>query len=391
MVQNVCMRTADFNINQKDIDVLVAIRQVARPLIVGGSVRDAILGIPCKDIDIEIHELDNISTLVDVLAKFGKVDEVGKAFGVFKVRGLDISLPRRDSKTGEGHTGFSITVDTSMTLKEAASRRDFTINAMMFDPFTEELIDLFGGQEDIHASVLRHTSEAFGEDPLRVLRGVQFAARFGMYLDRNTIEICKTLADEFETISKERIWTEFEKILTKSTALPLALKALRDTEWIRFFPGLKSVAGDRTQNVIRLGEIEKTLASLMIEAQAPLGIGAPITLEKKAMKLVQAHRHSGRLLNRLSLTKIARDLQPFTLAELLQVRPDVEVLKLAKKYGILHSVPEPFITGDDLIAAGLTPGPKFKPILAYMLDRQDAGLVFSREEALFDLTSLGLA
>jgi tRNA nucleotidyltransferase (CCA-adding enzyme) len=157
--------------------------ELARSYLVGGCVRDALLGLPQKDFDIEVFGV-SYEQLAGALAHWGKTDLVGRSFGVVKLtlsRGAihDFTIPRRDSKVAPGHKGFEITFDPNIGPRDAAARRDFTINAMMFDPRKSEMLDFFGGASDLRNKTLRHTTEAFSEDPLRVLRGMQFAARFG--------------------------------------------------------------------------------------------------------------------------------------------------------------------------------------------------------------------
>src|SRR5437868_2163715 len=145
------------------------------PLIVGGAVRDQLMGHEPKDIDVEVYGLD-VERLAEILAGFGRVDAVGRSFGILKLRlpdgrELDVSLPRRESKVGAGHRGFIAAPDPLMTPREAAARRDFTFNALAMTP-AGEVLDFFGGQADLRAGILRHTTEAFREDPLRVLRAM---------------------------------------------------------------------------------------------------------------------------------------------------------------------------------------------------------------------------
>src|SRR5580704_15232058 len=159
-----------------------------RALLVGGAVRDALLGLEPKDFDVEVYGI-SYDRLAGLLAPYGRVDLVGKSFGVVKFFGFDFSIPRRESKTGPHHRDFQTQFDESITPREAASRRDFTINAIAYDPVRDEVLDFFGGQEDLKNRVLRATSEAFREDPLRVLRGMQFACRFDLTLDPATAEV----------------------------------------------------------------------------------------------------------------------------------------------------------------------------------------------------------
>lgn len=237
-----------------------------RGLIVGGAVRDAVTGHVPKDIDVEVYGPD-FAQLAAVLKQHGHVlggaaDEnggqvIGKAFGVIKFRDdegndYDFSLPRRDSKTGDGHTGFDIQVDPNMSPKEAASRRDFTFNSLAFDPLTNELHDYYGGKNDLDNKILRATDmEKFGEDPLRVLRGMQFAARMGLTVDPETAKLAMHLANEIPDlykspenpngISRERVTEEFMKLATKGKFPGSAIQYLQDTGWIKYFPQIEAI------------------------------------------------------------------------------------------------------------------------------------------------------
>ena len=183
-----------------------------RALLVGGCVRDMLLGLEPKDLDIEVYGLES-EQLVAVLQQELAVDLVGQDFGVIKLRHypVDVSLPRRESRRGSGHRGFHVFSDPRMTPREAAARRDFTINAIAWDPNTQELIDPFGGERDLRDGVLRHTTEHFAEDPLRVLRGMQFVGRFHLTPHVGTLDLCRRLLPESATLSQERIWGEWEK------------------------------------------------------------------------------------------------------------------------------------------------------------------------------------
>lgn len=212
---------------------------------VGGCVRDSFLNIPSKDIDIEVYNIDD-KTLIDVLQEYGKVSTVGASFGVIKLttpRGedYDFTLPRKDSKVGDGHRGFHVEVDHNLTIKEASSRRDFTINAISQDILSYEIYDPFDGQYDLKCGRLRAVSPKFAEDPLRVLRGFQFAGRFDMVVDFPTANMCFDLIDEFKTISVERVWGEFYKWASKSIKPSSGLQFLHDTGWVGLFPELRDM------------------------------------------------------------------------------------------------------------------------------------------------------
>lgn len=213
-----------------------------RALIVGGWARDRILGRASKDIDLEVFGVE-ADALKALLETFGRVDTVGESFTVYKIAGLDVSLPRRESKTGRGHKGFTVVGDPALSFEEAARRRDFTINAISFDPLTGEYLDPFNGQADLAARRLTVVDpETFADDSLRVLRALQFAARFELALDDRTKAICRAIA--LDDLPSERVWGEIEKLLlgAERPSIGFAL-ALELGVVDALFPGLKALAG----------------------------------------------------------------------------------------------------------------------------------------------------
>jgi tRNA nucleotidyltransferase (CCA-adding enzyme) len=185
-----------------------------RALCVGGFVRDKILRRPSKDLDMEVFGVAQ-DALLPLLRTLGRVEPVGQAFPVYKLGAIDVALPRRESKTGRGHKGFTVEGDPSMPFEEAARRRDFTINAIAWDPLTDEYLDPFNGRTDLQLRVLKIVDPAtFPDDSLRVLRALQFAARFELTLDPETARICSSIA--LDDLPAERIWGEFEKLLLQA-------------------------------------------------------------------------------------------------------------------------------------------------------------------------------
>jgi tRNA nucleotidyltransferase (CCA-adding enzyme) len=218
------------------------------PVVVGGSVRDGMLGIESKDLDIEVHGGVDMELLAYRLAESHILTRaVGISFGVLKVTAgdvdIDISPPRRDSKVGIGHRGFSVSADHTLSFSEASARRDFTINSIMVDATTGQVTDCHDGIADLRAGILRHTSDAFSEDPLRVLRGVQFAARFGFTMAPETVELCQRLygTAEARSLSLERIWGEWEKVGTKGIHISKAMDVLEQTCWVNSYPALANM------------------------------------------------------------------------------------------------------------------------------------------------------
>ena len=230
-------------------EILARVRELARAihsaggraLIVGGWVRDELLGRDSKDLDLEVFGLaaDRLRALLD---SFGRVDTVGESFTVYKLGPIDVSLPRRESKVARGHKGFAVEGDPALSVTEAARRRDFTVNAMSRDPITGELIDPFNGRRDLKERRLRMVdSRTFGEDSLRVLRGVQFAARFDLVMDDDTRTVCRSTP--LDDLPAERIWGELEKLLLQAERPSIGLRLAWDLDVVhRLLPELVPLA-----------------------------------------------------------------------------------------------------------------------------------------------------
>jgi tRNA nucleotidyltransferase (CCA-adding enzyme) len=220
-----------------------------RPLVVGGSVRDALVdGRTPKDIDVEVFGA-SIDDVARVLRARYRVDEVGRRFGVLKVTlpdrtDLDVSVPRRDNRVGAGHRGFEVEMDADMTVADAAWRRDFTVNALSFDPEYGVCVDPYGGRADLNARILRHVGAKFDEDPNRVLRGVQFAARYAMTMDPDTAALCRSLLPRVSEVPVEPRRIEWGKVYAKGTEPSRALQVLAQTGWDASVPGLPAVVTD---------------------------------------------------------------------------------------------------------------------------------------------------
>ena len=219
-------------------DVARAVRDAGgHALIVGGWVRDNLLGIDSQDVDLEVYGLP-ADRLRSVLAALGPVNSVGASFAVFKLGPLDIALPRTDSKAGRGHRGFTVTGDPALPLEAAARRRDFTVNAIAWDPLRKAHLDPHGGRGDLDRRRLRMVDPAtFGEDSLRVLRGVQLAARLEFEVDAPTRAACRTTA--LDDLPAERVWGEIEKLLLRARRPSIGFALARDIGVVdRLFPEL---------------------------------------------------------------------------------------------------------------------------------------------------------
>jgi len=212
-------------------------------MLVGGSVRDLLLGIQSKDFDLEVYAVapDRLRSILEGIAP---VNAVGEQFAVYKLAlqtpegtadeaaaepgrlEIDVSIPRRESKSGRGHRGFIIEGDPGMGFEEAARRRDFTVNSVLYDPLTSEMVDPFGGAEDLKNRILRAVADdTFVEDSLRVLRAVQLAARFEMTIESRTVQLCRSI--DLSDLPAERIWGEIEKLLMLAGRPSIGLEAAR--------------------------------------------------------------------------------------------------------------------------------------------------------------------
>ena len=236
------IRKTTSNLPGQVIKLSEAIRDLGgRALLVGGCVRDELMGAQPKDWDLEVYNLEP-ARLREVLDESGPVNVVGESFTVYKLgQDLDVSMPRRERKTGRGHKGFVIEGDPSMSVEEATRRRDFTINAILQDPLTGELIDPYHGRRDIEQQILRAVSvETFAEDSLRVLRAAQFAARFQFDIEAETVDLCRGI--DLTDLPAERIWGELEKLLLRAAQPSIGLEWLRKLGAIeQIFPEIQSL------------------------------------------------------------------------------------------------------------------------------------------------------
>jgi tRNA nucleotidyltransferase (CCA-adding enzyme) len=222
----------------------------ASPILVGGCVRDHFLNLQIKDYDIEVFHIKDFETLTKYLEQFGKIKLVGKSFGVLKLSvdndEYDFALPRVEKKVSKGHKGFEVISNSFLSFKEAAIRRDFTINAIGYDFIKDEFLDPFNGLKDLENRTLKHIDDnSFIEDPLRVYRAVQFAARFDFTLDKNTFNLCKkmVLNNDLDELAKERIFEELKKLFLKSYKPSIGFALLKELGVLKYFPELEALIG----------------------------------------------------------------------------------------------------------------------------------------------------
>ena len=385
-------------------------RRVGNPLIVGGAVRDAALGATPKDIDVEVHGTD-IDTLARRYRNEGfKVDEVGKQFGVLKVskkgvvEDLDVAVPRRENKVSAGHRGFDVRPDKNMTVAEAAARRDFTVNAILYDAKHRVVVDPFNGGADLKAGVLRHVSDKFSEDPLRVLRGVQMAGRFGMELHPDTASLCRNLRPEFSELATERVQEEWAKLYVKSTKPQMAVRALQVTGWDDTLPGLKAALSDAqaVDNFKRLPEAppehRAPIGAALLAAHMAPGDRARFfegtLVGKEAQEIAADLVHSDPV--QLD-TSYARKVHANTLAKrgftferylkYAEITGDsraLEVARAAVAEGVGTEPEPPLVQGRDVMAAvgaARKPGPWVGELVSEALDKQYRGEFADAEAA----------
>ena len=273
-----------------DFDLALTISRAVRDkggraLFVGGWVRDRLLGFESKDIDLEVYGLapDRLRALLEDV---GRVDAVGESFTVYKIGPIDVALPRRESKTGRGHRGFAVRGDPNMGFDDAARRRDFTINAIAWDPLTDEYQDPFNGRADLARQVLRAVdADTFGDDSLRVLRALQFAARFEFRIDSATQALCRRIP--LNDLPAERIWGELEKLLLQASRPSVGFSLALDLGVIgQLFPELGALVscpqepewhpeGDVwTHNLLVIDQARTRINDLLRAQQVTVMLGA---------------------------------------------------------------------------------------------------------------------
>ena len=385
-----------------------------RPIILGGYVRDFFIGLDSKDIDIELYGVDSLEKVEKILREFGSVNSVGKSFAVCKLLyedlDLDFSLPRRDSKTAEGHRGFHITVDTDMDFKTAARRRDFTMNAIGYDVIAQEILDPYNGIHDLESKILKAVDlQSFGEDPLRVLRAVSFVARFDLIMEEDLFALCKSMIEKgvLKELPRERIFNEIKKILLLSPKPSKGFELLQKLSGFQFFTEFKTLdekrfslllnALDRAKVYAHETACDNRLALLLavlcsqFSHDASLSFFTKISSDKKLLQdILTLHDLIFDLDNitNYELYKLATqvNIKLYTLY-LLALYPEKEAAiraleKRAQKLGVLEQKLQALLRGKDLIEAGLTPSKEFSTILneAYELQMQER--IRTKEEAL---------
>lgn len=359
---------------------------------VGGFVRDKIMGVKSEDIDIEVHKISP-DTLRKILKDTVSYSEVGKSFGIFILNdyAIDIALPRKDIQTGKGHKDIDVCVDPFLGITEAARRRDFTINSVMENVLTGEIVDHFNGIADIKNKVIRHVdNKTFADDPLRILRAAQFAARFNFKISDETIKLSRST--DLSTLSKERVYEETKKALLKAEKPSLYFENLKLMEHILpwfdklFLPDYKwnftmenidiaETVKEQTENP--LGFMLFSICSLFESVGDTLEFLSKITEEKqikkyianlfcKSEELYKAWESKANIYETNKIFDSTLDEKGLILALKILGRENVAVFNFAeKRYNIYNkTIRQGFLSGKDLINEGFTDKSNFSDILA---------------------------
>ncbi|TLS73116.1 CCA tRNA nucleotidyltransferase [Aliarcobacter thereius] len=363
----------------------------AKPIIVGGSVRDSFLNKKIKDYDIEVFNISSIENLIKILSKYQEPKLVGKSFGVLKLNfddlEFDFSLPRIESKIGQYHRDFDVVLDSKLTYEEASKRRDFTINSIGYDYFKNQFLDPHNGIDDLKNRKIKHIDDkTFVEDSLRVFRAVQFASRFNFKIDEDTKKLCKDIVKnkELEYLSKERVFEELKKLFLKSKKPSVGLKLLDELEIfnISFKKSYKSI--DRLMKILENKDIKEEKRVLAIvfalllkkknKAKKDSFISKVIedkNLIKHINLLIENDiKDDIKYLKRLSLKVNIEELIFIDFAKNKNKRSLKNILKKLKKNNILNKPLQRLVLGKDLIDAGFSAGLEFKELLEKALNLQ---------------------
>ncbi len=385
-----------------------------RALIVGGFARDEIMRrwgtkVVSKDIDVEVYGLAK-NELENLLKRFGEVKEIGKQYEVFKLRDddleIDVSLPRRDRQVGPKHTDIETEYDPNMSFEEAFRRRDFTINAIGLDPLTEEVIDVYGGADDINKGIIRMVDrDTFGDDPLRPLRAAQFAGRFGFQIDPETVKTARKV--DMTGLPAGRVGEEWIKMLSLSPKPSIGLRAAHEIGVIKqLHSELDSLLGTKQALSKLSGELDQVagmdlgpndrlnlmLAVLVKDMDEPKRFLKELEISKDRMaRIVKLVAEKDFELPKkdqlaLSVNNLAVRLFPATIEELARL---IEItggdaknlIAAAREYGVLTAPPEHILEGRHLIEMGIAEGPKIGRIVDKVYQAQLDGEVKSFEEA----------
>jgi tRNA nucleotidyltransferase (CCA-adding enzyme) len=391
-----------------------------RPVIVGGAVRDWVMGIPFHDVDVEIFNVESIERLQAWLKPLGKLVPVGKAYGIFQYRSpagtVDFSLPRLDRKVGDGHTGFEVYLIPQSSFDVAARRRDFTVNAMGMDWLTNQLLDPYGGQQDLKLKRIRHVSDQFSDDPLRVLRAIQFAGRLGFSIDPETVQLCRI--QRLDELPRQRIYDEFEKVLCRAPQPSVGLSLLGPLgvveQWVELGPfwanpKLWNAAAAGVDAIVKRTKTKVSfnlmLSVWLYHTQFIWKLPSTEIAGRFLARISESPRQISGILNLISTTRtlvfpkltLPTDVALRRAATQVQLRhvgalvavlyPDTpelsrQLVQRAIQLDILDQAPVPLVSGADLIALGIPEGPHIGELLGDFFEAQLEGKVISKKQIL---------
>nr|WP_321267265.1 CCA tRNA nucleotidyltransferase [uncultured Sulfurimonas sp.] len=389
------------------------INNSAIPIIIGGYVRDYLLDITSDDIDIEVYNISSFEKLENLLKEFGTISNVGKSFGVCKLKFqnlvLDFTLPRIDSKVASGHSGFNIVINKNLDFLTATRRRDFTINAIAYNVVEKKLLDPFNGINDLKNKTLKMIdAKSFVEDPLRILRAVQFCSRYDLKMDKKLFLICKDMVNKnlFSQLAKERIYEELKKNLLKSKKPSIGFKLLKELDAIKYFTNLNllnkedwhrsmnaidaiaklNITNKKKKEILMLASISYKFDTTQIESFISC-----LSNDKYLLKNIITLCKNLNTITNISSKKI-NNYDIFKLSTMVNIE-DLSILSdalfgigkdvafRAKELKVLNKKVEAILLGRDLISFGLKPSSEFSHILKSAYEAQMHGEFSSLDEA----------
>ena len=360
----------------------------AKPIVVGGCVRDSFLNKEIKDYDIEVYNIDSIDSLKSVISKYKEPKLVGKSFGVLKLSindfDFDFSLPRTEIKTGFKHTDFEIILDSNLSYKEASRRRDFTINSIGYDYFENRFLDPFDGIKDLKKREIKHIDDkTFIEDSLRVYRALGFASRFDFKITKKTKQLLKTIikSGELNNLSKERVFEELKKLLLKSKKPSVGLKLLDEFKIFKISFVKKYKAIDKLSKIFENRDIDLKRALVLYfvvllkdeKEEDVFEFLSKITSDKKFINSVVSLCKESLEDDIISLKKQSLNivLEDLIFVEMAFGNKDINsILQKCEESDILNKALKPHIMGVDLLDLGFTPSCDFKNMLNFAMDLQ---------------------
>ncbi|MCT7496658.1 tRNA nucleotidyltransferase/poly(A) polymerase family protein [Aliarcobacter cryaerophilus] len=360
----------------------------AKPIVVGGCVRDSFLNKEIKDYDIEVYNIDSIDSLKSVISKYKEPKLVGKSFGVLKLSvddfDFDFSLPRTEIKTGFKHRDFIVSLDSNLSYKEASRRRDFTINSIGYDYFENRFLDPFGGIKDLKKRKIRYIDKkSFVEDSLRVFRAFGFASRFDFKITKKTKQLLKTIikSGELNNLSKERVFEELKKLLLKSKKPSVGLKLLDEFKIFKISFVKKYKAIDKLSKIFENRDIDLKRALVLYfvvllkdeKEEYVFEFLSKISSDKKFINSVISLCKESLENDIISLKKQSLNivLEDLILVEMAFGKKDIDlILQKCEESDILNKALKPHIMGVDLLDLGFTPSCDFKNMLNFAMDLQ---------------------